>query len=454
MPEKFAAIYARQSLDKKDSLSIEGQIELCKVEVQGEFRVFEDRGFSGKNTRRPAFVQLLNEIEAGNVTRLVCYRLDRISRSILDFGAIWETLSRNDVEFVSVNEKFDTSTPVGRAMLYIIMVFAQLERETIAERVKDNYYQRVRKGAFPGGPAPYGMRIADKRSNGVCTLEPTEEIKVVKRIFELYAVDGMSLGKVAKRLSEEGIPAAKRATWDTISVYRVLRNPVYVKANADIYFYYKSKGLIVYNQPEEFTGEYAGLIVGKRLSNERKYTNMSEHLFSIASHPGIVDSDLFLICQYRLDDNKQIKNTGSGKYSWLSGLLHCSECGYSLKVMNDHYSGRLKLYCSGRTNFHACDLKHTEKVEDIEAYVEQDIMRYMKDTLENGVKQENINAEQNALKASLYQIEDKINNLVKAMAEGVEDTYQLQQVVRRTIGRWVNNNYRRRPMILPIVVAT
>ncbi|HEX3027705.1 MAG TPA: recombinase family protein, partial [Clostridia bacterium] len=125
MPDKITAIYARQSIDKKDSISVESQIEFCRRECAGLYEIYEDRGFSGKNINRPAFERLMRDVEAGRVSKLVCYRLDRISRSILDFGSIWETLSCAGVEFVSVNEKFDTSTPGGRAMLYIIMVFAQ-----------------------------------------------------------------------------------------------------------------------------------------------------------------------------------------------------------------------------------------------------------------------------------------------------------------------------------------
>ena len=153
------AIYARQSIEKKDSLSIEGQIELCKRECSGKTSEYIDSGFSGKNTDRPAFKRLIADVENGLITKVVVYRLDRISRSITDFGSIWETFNKHNVEFVSINEKFDTTTPMGRAMIYIIMVFAQLERETIAERVKDNYYQRAKSGAYLGGAPTYGFDL-------------------------------------------------------------------------------------------------------------------------------------------------------------------------------------------------------------------------------------------------------------------------------------------------------
>ena len=133
------AVYARQSVEKKNSISIESQIEFCKKVAGQDLSVYLDRGYSGKNTQRPDFQRLLSDVKAGKIQKLYVYRLDRFSRSVADFGKLWEILRAHQVEFVSINENFDTSTPMGRAMLHIIMVFAQLERETTAERVKDNY---------------------------------------------------------------------------------------------------------------------------------------------------------------------------------------------------------------------------------------------------------------------------------------------------------------------------
>ena len=117
-------IYARQSVDRKDSISIESQIDFCKYELKGgSCRVFKDKGYSGKNTDRPEFQKLLGEIRKGKVRRVVVYKLDRISRSILDFANMMELFQEYDVEFVSSTEKFDTSTPMGRAMLNICIVF-------------------------------------------------------------------------------------------------------------------------------------------------------------------------------------------------------------------------------------------------------------------------------------------------------------------------------------------
>ena len=211
------AIYARQSVLKADSLSISGQIDLCRRETGTEVKIYRDKGYSGKNTNRPAFQQLMEDVEAGLIQKIVVYRLDRFSRSISDFGRLWEILKAHNVEFVSINETFDTSTPMGRAMLNIIMVFAQLERETTAERVRDNYYQRAKLGSWPGGPAPYGFSIGKlpgpdgKLSPG---LLPGECTAIVERIFNAYSQPDATLGSVARGLNADHIPAPKRPTWD------------------------------------------------------------------------------------------------------------------------------------------------------------------------------------------------------------------------------------------------
>lgn len=160
--KRINAIYARQSVDRADSISIESQIEFCKYELKGgAFKEYKDKGYSGKNTVRPQLQQLLTDIRRGEVEKVIVYKLDRISRSILDFSNMMELFQQYQVEFVSSTEKFDTSTPMGRAMLNICIVFAQLERETIQKRVSDAYYSRSQKGFRMGGKPPYGYRLEE-----------------------------------------------------------------------------------------------------------------------------------------------------------------------------------------------------------------------------------------------------------------------------------------------------
>lgn len=406
------AIYARQSIDKADSLSIQGQIDLCRKQTSEDVKVYEDKGYSGKNTNRPAFQRMMEDVEKGLIRKIVVYRLDRFSRSIADFGRLWETLKRYNVEFVSINETFDTSTPMGRAMLNIIMVFAQLERETTAERVRDNYYQRVKLGAWPGGPAPFGFAISRTgEGKGLPTLIANEKAEVVERIFHAYAQDEASLGSVARSLNTEGIPAPKRATWDNVTLSRILHNPAYVMADQEVCLYYAAKGMKMSHPPEECDGLHAGLVIGKRDRSAGKYQDLKDQHFSLANHMGIIPADLWLRCQYKLDKNSQIRGTGRGKHTWLSGLLKCANCGYSVKVNRD--GKKYYLTCSGRSNLGVCNESIRVDLRELESCIAAELEKLLAQCPDVTVQA----AQGQEYTAALGEIEKKINRLIDALAQ-------------------------------------
>lgn len=418
------AIYARQSMDKKDSVSIETQIEFCKKEINNDepYKIYEDKGFSGKNIERPAFAELSSAVENNQVSKVIVYRLDRISRSITDFANILKMFEDNNVSFVSSTEKFDTGAPMGRAMLYIIMVFAQLERETLAERIKDNYYSRGKNGVFLGGPPPLGFvnTTAILDGKNIKVLKQTEDIEIVKDIFDEYANTNKSLGVIARKF--KNIYGDKYGVWNNIKLSRILHNPVYVKANADIYNHYSQKNCIMVNSIDEYTGDKACYVYGKRDRSKSKYRNLSEHVVVLAQHDGIIEPEIFLRCHYKLDQNQQIKNTGKGKYTWLTGLIKCGYCGSSLVVKN--YEGRNKyLYCSGKQN-NLCDLKRkTHYLLTVEDYVNNEII----DLLKNGGKkkleiEQQEGNEKNMLKIELYKIEEQIKKLIDSLVISNEVT--------------------------------
>ena len=421
------AIYARQSVDKADSLSIQGQIDLCRQKAGEEVQIYQDKGYSGKNTNRPAFQRMMEDVERGLIQKIIVYRLDRFSRSIADFGRLWELLKRHGVEFVSINETFDTSTPMGRAMLNIIMVFAQLERETTAQRVRDNYYQRARLGAWPGGPAPYGFEIGKlpgPDGNLLPGLLPNEQAPVVERIFQDYAMEGASLGSVARALNADGIPAPKRAVWDNVSLSRILHSPVYVMADEDVYLYYQGKGLNFANRLEEFDGLHAGMVVGKRDRSAGKYQDLKEQHFSLSTHYGLIPSALWLQCQYKLDANRQLGGAGRGKHTWLSGLLKCGCCGYSVKVNRDR--DKYYLICSGRSNLGLCDASIRVDLRELEACVEAELEKLLAECPDTEAGP----AEDREAAQALAQIDQKIERLISALAESSDLT---MPYINRTI---------------------
>ena len=157
------AIYSRKSRFTGKGESIENQIQLCKdyaltrFDIKNEdIFIYEDEGFSGGNIDRPQFQLLMKDARKKKFNMLICYRLDRISRSVMDFSNTFEALENNGIGFISIKEQFDTSTPMGKAMLYISSVFAQLERETAAERIRDNMQQLAKTGRWLGGVTPTG----------------------------------------------------------------------------------------------------------------------------------------------------------------------------------------------------------------------------------------------------------------------------------------------------------
>jgi len=419
------AIYARQSVDKKDSISIETQIEFCKHEAREQkFKVYADKGYSGKNTNRPAFEEMMQAIEQGEITKVVVYRLDRISRSIVDFADFINTLEKLKASFVSATEKFDTSAPMGRAMLYIVVVFAQLERETIAERVKDNYYERVKKGGIGGGPAPYGFCIVRKQIGNVMmsTYEKTEEMEVVKKIFEIYEKPGTSLADIQRYLSENEIKTTSGKSWDNSKLSTVLKSPSYVKSDLAILNFYKARGAIITSNPEEFNGKNACLLVGKRESNTRKYSDVTNHVLAVSAHEGIIPSDTFLYIQSKLSQNKQIKNLHKGKHTWLTGFVKCGYCGYAFSVrLSDTVNGTTAyFYDSGRYLHKICSIKQTHRVADIEKYVEKALIEKAM-SIKSNTPKENKVVDKYAPK--ITEIDSKINHLILTLEESTSVTF-------------------------------
>lgn len=436
----MTAIYARQSVEKDGSLSIEGQIDLCRKHATGEVAVYEDRGFSGKNTNRPAFTALMDAVRAGEVSKILVYRLDRFSRSIADFSQIWNILEQNGVEFESVTENFDTSSPMGRAMLTIVMTFAQLERETTAERVRDNYLHRFALGAWPGGPAPYGFdltKLRDADGRHISALAPNADSAIVRRIFELYAEDGASLSSVARHLAAQGISSPKRATWDNVSLSRLLHSPLYVRADEDVYWHYLAKGLQIEQEIATFDGKHACNVIGRRDRSRNKYNSLERQHLTVANHEGIVDAELWLRVQDKLSQNRQLSKSGAGKHSWLTGLLKCAKCGYALKISRESATNRYYIVCSGRYNLRACDVSSVNvDLRELESEVASAIKRHLAEAPPEAVW-----SDSSPDAAELRAIETRIERLVNAIAESSD-------VAVGYISRQIDALHRRREELL------
>lgn len=432
------AIYARQSVEKEDSISIESQIELCAYEARGgAFLVYKDKGFSGKNVNRPAFQRMMQDIKSGRkgITKVIVYKLDRISRSILDFSNMMDLFGKLGVEFSSATEKFDTSTPMGRAMLNICITFAQLERETTQQRVRDSYMSRSRKGFYMGGPVPVGFKKVDLIMDGIKTSmyeQVPEEALLVKKVFEMYSDVNFSNEDIAKAIRDMPPACRRNRTVTRARIQDFIKNPIYVKADLDIYNFFKSKGVNIINPPEDFIGTNGCyLYTGEK--ETRKQTDLSNAVLVIAPHEGFIESDLWIRCRERALDQQQIKRNPKAKNTWLAGLLKCGNCGYALVRKN--YKNRDANYflCSHKMNDHLCRGCGTIHADEFEALILAKIKEKLADFREFEVKNTNTNNPKiEELKARQAAIENEINETVKHVSGASE-----------TVMRYINENVER-----------
>ena len=430
----MVAIYGRQSIDYKDSISIETQINfgIRESNAPDGYKIFKDKGFSGKNTKRPDFQRMIQEVKNGKIRKIIVYKMDRFSRSILDFAENWSILQHYGVEFVSINEKFDTATPMGRAMLFIIMVFAQLERETIVERCTDNYYQRIKNGVWPGGPAPFGFQNSEEYLNGKKhpTIVPDSDLHIMIENFKEYAKDEMSLGKLAKMRIAQKVETNQKIVWNNISLSRLFRSPVYVKADILVYMYLKEKGFKFSNPVEEWDGTKAAHVVGKKqyVSDGGFRTNSkpANQTVSLLNVPGVIDSSLWLKCNRKLDKNGQIKNSGTGRHTWLTGLAKCGYCGYSITIgsyFRKSDQSKIKfMRCSGHTNLGCCEIKRFPmEIEEVETLVQKELEKII-ETANKEEMEEVGDFSDEEKKIQIVKIEEKIDRLIQAIGEATSTT--------------------------------
>lgn len=410
----YAAIYARQSIDRPDSISIESQIDFCRREIPPfeTVREYLDRGFSGKNTDRPAFQKMMEDVERGEIRRVVVYKLDRISRSILDFSSMMERFEKRGVEFLSTTEKFDTSSPMGRAMLNICVVFAQLERETIQKRVADAYYSRSRKGFYMGGRVPFGFSLVSAEVSGVTTAKyvPVDkEARQISVIFSMYSRPYCSYGDIARFLNGNNMLKRGKA-WVRTRIADILKNPVYVRADTRVYEYYVNRGAEIVNPPSDFIGTNGCYLYSDPGGGE---------FLVLAPHEGIIPAELWLKCRAKCDAAKQVAPPQKAKNTWLAGLIKCGVCGYAL--VEKHFPDRPERYfvCSNRANAGMCDGPGTLYADIYENAAERELKnRLCEFPVLKGKSSGDPDPEENVLTAEILTIDREINSLVSKISSG------------------------------------
>lgn len=387
------AIYSRKSRITNIGDSIENQINLCKDycknKIVDEIFIYEDEGFSGKNTERPEFKKMLEDARCHKFNSIVCYRLDRISRNLYDFTNIINELDTLNIQFVSIKEQFDTSSPMGKAMMYIASIFAQLERETTAQRVSDNMLQLAKSGQWLGGQTPLGYKSQcktfyenSKINKKIYVLSPIEsEITTIRLIYDLYDKK-RSLNKVKDFLNENLIPAKSNINWTAKRVQVILRSPVYVKSSPDVLNYLDSNNINVFGSTKG-----NGILIYNKTKNITQKRDRSEWIASISDHKGIIDSAKWLQIQNILDTNaKRPPSKGTSNRALLVGILKCANCNGNMYIKHGHISAN----SNNRILYYVCENKSKSKgklcdngnvrVDEIETIVMENINRISIDT--------------------------------------------------------------------------
>lgn len=444
-----AAIYARKSKATDKGESIENQINRGKAlcELRGwDHVVYEDYDVSGKTLERPGFERMMKDIHNGKINYVVCYKLDRISRSVNDFSNLIEELNSIDIGFICIKDNFDTSTPIGRAMMYITSVFAQLERETIAERVKDNMIDRAKMGKWNGGPVPYGFDLLKEtienngRNKKISKLViNNNEAEKIKEFYKWYLESDGSIRNNTFRANspEYNYKTKNGAQWSHNQMSRLLQNPLYCIADKAAYEYFKNQTKVqIINSKEEFDGTY-GLMYYNRRKPHKKTTrerDKSKWILVIGEHEGIIPGEMYREVQNKLNINKnRAPRLGQSSKSVLVGLVKCGRCGSAMSVFgNTKSSGKRykyfrcitkeqksKLLCSN-TNVRA-DLLEDFVVKQIKGLC--DNKKFIQDFLgrannEIDDKKVPLIAKRNKLYKELDNVEKEINNLVSALGKG------------------------------------
>ena len=340
------AIYSRKSKFTGKGESIENQIELCKNQLINKYnikeeniKIYQDEGFTGYNTNRPQFQEMIKDIRNKKIKCVIVYRLDRISRNVTDFCNLKNEFIKYNTDFISVTENFDTSTPMGRAMLMISSVFAQLERDTIAERIRDNMYELAKTGRWLGGNTPLGYKsekvetlsVDGKRKNLYKLDIVFEEAEIIKLIWNKMC-ELKSLSKLEVYLLQKGIKTRNGNNFTRFSLITILKNPVYVVADNKIKDFFEKMNVTIYETDIEKCNGINGLLAyNKReelMGKTKSYKDITEWIIAVGKHQGIIPSQQFIKVWNLIENNKDKRcRVPRQNTSILSGIIRCKHCG-------------------------------------------------------------------------------------------------------------------------------
>lgn len=445
------ACYGRKSIysDKSDSTDVQFKFaeEYCKSHYTEYILTrYEDEGYTGANTDRPDYNRLIANVKEKLINVVICYKIDRISRNVSDFSNFFSILSDHNVEFVSIKEQIDTSTPLGRAMMYICSVFAQMERETIAERVKDNMLELSKTGKWAGGKAPVGFKrervTIENKKHTILVADP-ENIPYLNMIVDTFLNGNFSLFGLETYFRQNGIKSLNGKYLSSAQIYIILKNPHYTAADHATLEYFKSLGCTIGCDESKFTGEYGIMAYGRTSGGKRKGHTINppeKWIISVGLHKPLIPSSKWLSIQERFSHNV-IDKTRIHKIGILKGVLRCS-CGYAMQVKHkvdktynkiyDHY------FCQNRVRR---GVEYCDRAFVPVDVLDQAIIDILKSiTLDKSVIDNYVYKDKTILKCTrsrsviqkdIDNTKIKINNLTSAIGSNSESTaakYLIQEI--------------------------
>ena len=337
---KVCGIYDRVSTNnqaEKEFSSCEAQEEKIRSYIASQegwtiYKVYSDAGYTGANMERPALQEMLQDLKDGKIDMIVIYKIDRLTRSPKDFYQLMEFLEETNTDFISITERFDTSTPTGRLLRNIMLTFAQFERELTSERTKDKLLERARKGMCPGGRAVHGYDRKKKKF-----IVNKKEAKDMELMFATY-VQTKSLTQTYNILKKKGVTNKAGKFFSKSNIWILLRNPIYM---------------------------------GKVRHNNELYPGL---------HKAIISEELFTLAQSLHKD--RVKKYRIYKNFLFGGLITCDECGshmtgcFTNKWKNDKMKRYYYYRCTSVQKYdaNACSTKQVS-ADRIEQYTLENLDR-------------------------------------------------------------------------------
>lgn len=426
--KKFTAIYVRRSVGDKDnkSLSISAQKADC-IRFIGEdavYKIYEEEK-SGKDIKhRPVFMTMMEDAREGLIDRIVVKKYDRFSRNMRDYLNISDELDKMGVPIVSLCEPFNTETKEGRMMRNNLLNFAEFERETIAARVKDSYDTKaVETGFYQGGAVYFGFDISRQTVNGKkgSVLVPSESAVTIREMYRMYAEPDVSLRDVCFYVRDNGLPLTATEHGETVirildapNLAAMLKNPLYVRADRNVYEYLLAHNYKIIDDIDAFDGVH-GLFW-------HNYRSKTDRYVKIGYHEGLVDAETWLAVQDKFNRNYIPKKKGTTIRSYLVGLCKCPHCGKAVKVDYSYNpkSGNSWRYlrCSGYNSVHSCDANGIKtRIADVEEIVYQAMREHISEFEVKSTKKEKPSTEAEKIKTEILKIDAECSKLMEKLAD-------------------------------------